>query len=46
MTVDELGIKPLRLARRDYQLIDRDTAKDPAEEQALMRQALSCGTFI
>ena len=27
-------------------LIDRDTGKTPEEKQALMRQALTCGTFI
>ena len=35
-----------RLHQGDYQLIDRDTGKTPAEKQALMRQALTCGTFI
>ena len=45
MTVDELGIKQ-RMAQEGYTLIDRDTAKDPAEKQALMHQALSCGTFL
>ena len=45
MTVDELGLKQ-RLAQEGYTLIDRDTAKDPAEKQALMHQALSCGTFL
>ena len=45
MTVDELGLKQ-RLAQEGYTLIDRDTAKDPAEKQALMHQSLSCGTFL
>ena len=45
MTVDELRLKQ-RLAQEGYTLIDRDTAKDPAEKQALMHQALSCGTFL
>ena len=45
MTVDELGLKQ-RLAQEGYTLIDRDTAKNPAEKQALMHQALSCGTFL
>ena len=45
MTVDELGLKQ-RLAQEGYTLIDRDTAKDPAEKQALMHQALNCGTFL
>ena len=35
-----------RLHQGDYQLIDRDTGKTPEEKQALMRQALTCGTFI
>ena len=39
MTVDELGLKQ-RLAQEGYTLIDRDTAKDPAEKQALMHQAV------
>ena len=34
------------LAQEGYTLIDRDTAKDPAEKQALMHQALNCGTFL
>ena len=34
MTVDELGI------------LDRDTAQTPEEKQAIMRQALTCGTFL
>ena len=45
MTVDELRLKQ-RLAQEGYTLIDRDTAKDPVEKQALMHQALSCGTFL
>lgn len=35
-----------RLHQGDYQLIDRDTGKTPTEKQELMRQALTCGTFI
>ena len=45
MTVDELGLKQ-RLAQEGYTLIDRDKAKDPAEKQEIMRQALTCGTFL
>ena len=43
MTVDELGLKQ-RLAQEGYTLLDRDTAKTPEEKQAIMRQALTCGT--
>ena len=45
MTVDQLGIKQ-KLARRGQPLIDRDTAKPPEERDALLHQALSCGTFL
>ncbi len=45
MTVDELGIKQ-RMAQEGYTLLDRDTAKTPEEKQAIMRQALTCGTFL
>ena len=45
MTVDQLGIKQ-KLARRGQPLIDRDTAKTPEERDALLHQALSCGTFL
>lgn len=45
MTMDELGLKQ-RLAQEGYTLLDRDTAKTPEEKQAIMRQALTCGTFL
>ena len=45
MTVDELNLKDL-LRRRGQTLIDRDTAKTQDERQALLRQALTCGTFL
>ena len=45
MTVDQLGIKEM-LARRGQALLDRDTAKTPAERDEIMRQALFCGTFL
>lgn len=45
MTVDELGIKQ-RMAQEGYILLDRDTAQSPEEKQAIMRQALTCGTFL
>ena len=45
MTVDQLGIKQ-KLARRGQPLIDRDTARTPEERDALLHQALSCGTFL
>lgn len=45
MTVDELGIKQ-RMAQEGYTLLDRDTAQTPEEKQTIMRQALTCGTFL
>lgn len=45
MTVGELGIKQ-RMAQEGYTLLDRDTAQTPEEKQAIMRQALTCGTFL
>ena len=45
MTVDELGIKQ-RMAQEGYTLLDRDTAQSPEGKQAIMRQALTCGTFL
>ena len=45
MTVDELGIKQ-RMAQEGYTLLDRDNAQTPEEKQAIMRQALTCGTFL
>lgn len=45
MTVDELGIKQ-RMSQEGYTLLDRDTAQSPEEKQAIMRQALTCGTFL
>ena len=44
-TAAQIGLMD-RLHQGDYQLIDRDTGKAPAEKQELMRQALTCGTFI
>ena len=45
VTAAQIGLMD-RLHQGDYQLIDRDTGKTPAEKQELMRQALTCGTFI
>lgn len=45
VTAAQIGLMD-RLRQGDYQLIDRDTGKTPAEKQELMRQALTCGTFI
>ncbi|MBQ0038632.1 MAG: lactate utilization protein [Clostridiales bacterium] len=45
MTVDELGIKDL-LRQRGQQVIDRDTAADMDERMAIMRQGLTCDTFL
>ena len=45
MTVDELGIKD-RLRQRNQPVIDRDTAKTPDERMDMLRQALTCDTFL
>lgn len=45
VTVEQLGVKAL-LQQRGNPVIDRDTAKDPAEKTELMRQALLCDTFL
>jgi L-lactate utilization protein LutB len=45
MTLTALNIQGL-LNEQGYQVIDRDTAKTPEERNILMRNALSCGTFL
>ena len=45
MTMDQLELKD-KLASKGYTLIDRDTAKTPEEREAIMHQALNCGSFI
>ena len=45
MTVDELGIKDA-LRRRGQAVIDRDTARDPREREQMLKQALTCDTFL
>ena len=45
MTVDELGIKD-RLRQRNQPVIDRDTAQTPDERMAMLRQSLTCDTFL
>lgn len=45
MTLKELGIQEL-LKERGNPVIDRNTAKSPEEREALMRQALTCDTFL
>lgn len=45
VTVDQLGIKE-QLRQRGQTLIDRDVARTAEERQALMRQGLTCGTFL
>lgn len=45
MTVDQLGIKDA-LRDRNQKLIDRDLAKTPEEREAIMKEALFCGTFL
>ena len=44
-TVDELGVKEA-LRQRDQAVIDRDTAKDAQERQQMLKQALTCDTFL
>ena len=44
-TLAEIGAQDL-LRARGQSLIDRDTAKTPAERDALMRQALTADTFM
>ena len=44
-TVDQLGIKD-RLRQRGQSLIDRDTARTPDERMDMLRQALTCDTFL
>jgi L-lactate utilization protein LutB len=44
-TLDELGIKE-RLANKGYTLLDRDKAANTEERFEIMRQALTCGTFL
>ena len=45
MTVDELGIKDL-LRQRGQKVLDRDTAANMDERMAIMRQGLTCDTFL
>jgi len=45
MTVDELGIKDMLRARGNT-LIDRDTAANMDERMDIMRQGLTCDTFL
>ena len=45
MTMDQLGLKD-KLVSEGYSLIDRDTAGDAQEREALMHKALNCGSFI
>lgn len=44
VSIDEIGLRPYVLEHR--QVIDRETAKTPAEKQDIMRSALTCDTFI
>lgn len=44
-TADQLGIKEL-LKNKGYELIDRDSAKNPDEREEIMHKALNCGTFL
>ena len=44
-TVDELGVKDA-LRQRGQAVIDRDTAKDAQERQQMLKQALTCDTFL
>lgn len=44
-TVDELGVKEA-LRQRGQAVIDRETAKDAQERQHMLKQALTCDTFL
>lgn len=44
-TVEELGVKDA-LRQRGQAVIDRDTAKDAQERQQMLKQALTCNTFL
>lgn len=44
-TVDELGVKDA-LRQRGQAVIDRDTAKDAQERQEMLKNALTCDTFL
>lgn len=45
LTIDELGVKEA-LRQRGQAVIDRDTAKDAQERQQMLKQALTCDTFL
>lgn len=44
-TVDELGVKEA-LRQRGQAVIDRETAKNAQERQQMLKQALTCDTFL
>ncbi|EKQ56062.1 MULTISPECIES: lactate utilization protein [unclassified Clostridium] len=44
-TLNEIGLKEL-VKEKGYEVIDRDTAKNPEERTELMRKALLCDTFL
>lgn len=44
VSINEIGLRPY--VQKHYAVIDRDTAQTPAERGHLMRQALTCDTFI
>ena len=45
MTVDAVGLKDA-LQKRGNKIIDRDTAKTPEERTKMMKEALTCNTFL
>ncbi len=45
MTIDALGIKDM-LLKRGNPLIDRDTARTQEERNSMLKQALTCDTFL
>ena len=45
VTIREIGLLEA-IEAGNYTIIDRDLAKDPAERQELMRQALLCDTYL
>lgn len=45
MTADEIGLRTV-VKQKGYKIIDRDTAKNPEERTKLMKDSLTCNTFI
>ena len=45
MTIDSLGIKDV-LKEKGYKLLDRSTASNPKECENILKQSLTCDTFL